>query len=210
VARQKGVDVGCLSCLHGGRGTGKFRKDGSVVLLIPDLVAHEDNPALELSCRVTERKLGALLVAQFEDTANVDLRLVPLGLCLELGKLNNNAFIPSTSGPEGDSSLGRGGAGYFSLVDGSGYESPWSVDHVHVLDPVDSVGNVPFGDWHAVIVVGETGEGTGGGTSFDKFFGTSGEIHTLVVLRTSGEIRIPVIFARMARSGTRNAGNAWH
>ena len=178
VGKQKGVDVGCLSSLHGGRGTGKFGEDGSVVLLIPDLVAHENNPALELSCRVTERKLGTLLVAQFEDTANVDLLLVPLGLCLELGKLNNNAFIPSTSGPEalplfGDSSLGRGGAGYFSLVDGSGYESPWSVDHVHVLDPVDSVGNVPFGDWHAVIVVGETGEGTGGATSFDDFVRTS-------------------------------------
>jgi hypothetical protein len=178
VARQKGVDVGCLSSLHGGRGTGKFGEDGSVVLLIPDLVAHENNPALELSCRVTERKLGALFVAQFEDTANVDLLLVPLGLCLELGRLNNNAFIPGTSGPAalplyGDSSLGRGGAGYFSLVDGSGYESPWSVDHVHVLDPVDSVGNVPFGDWHAVIVVGETGEGTGGATSFDDFVRTS-------------------------------------
>ena len=178
VARQKGVDVGCLSCLHGGRGTGKLRKDGSVVLLIPDLIAHEDNPALELSCRVTARKLGTLLVAKFEDTANGDLLLVPLGLCLELGKLNNNAFIPSTSGPEalplfGDSGLGRGGAGYFSLVDGSGYESPWSVDHVHVLDPVDSVGNVPLGDWHAVIVVGETGEGTGGATSFDDFVRTS-------------------------------------
>ena len=190
------------------------RRSG-VVLLIPDLVAHENNPALELSCRVTERKLGTLFVAQFEDTANVDLLLVPLGLCLELGKFNNNAFIPSTSGPEalplfGDSSLGRGGAGYFSLVDGSGYESPWSVDHAHVLDPVDSVGNVPFGDGHAAIVVGETGEETGGGTSFDKFFGTSGEIHTLVVLRTSGEIGIPVMFACVVRSGTRNARNAGH
>jgi hypothetical protein len=135
VARQKGVDVSCLSSLHGGRGTGKFGEDGSVVLLIPDLVAHENNPALELSSRVTERKLGALFVAQFEDTANVDLLLVPLGLCLELGKLNNNAFVPSAGGPEalplfGDSSLGRGSAGDFSLVDGSGYKSPWSVDHV--------------------------------------------------------------------------------
>ena len=73
VARQKGVDVGCLSSLHGGRGTGKFGEDGSVVLLITDLIAHENNPTLELSCRVTERKLGTLLVAQFEDTANVDL-----------------------------------------------------------------------------------------------------------------------------------------
>ena len=135
VARQKGVDVGCLSCLHGGRGTGKFRKDGSVVALIPDLVAHKDNPALELSCRVDEGELGTLLVAQLEDTANMDLLLVFLKLRLELGKLNNNAFVPSAGGPEalplfGDSSLGRGSAGDFSLVDGSGYKSPWSVDHV--------------------------------------------------------------------------------
>jgi hypothetical protein len=75
---------------------------------------------------------------------------------------------------------------------------------------VDSFRNVPFGDGHAAIVVGETGEGTGGGTSFDKFFGTSGEIHTLVVLRTSGEIGIPVMFACVVRSGTRNARNAGH
>jgi hypothetical protein len=38
---------------------------------------------------------------------------------------------------------------------------------------VDSVGNVPFGDWHAVFVVGETGEGTSGATSFDDFVRTS-------------------------------------
>jgi hypothetical protein len=38
---------------------------------------------------------------------------------------------------------------------------------------VDSVGKVPFGDWHAVIVVGETGEGTSGGTSFDNVVRTS-------------------------------------
>ena len=51
---QKGIDVSRFSCLHGGRGAGAFREDGSAVLLISDLVAHEDNPALEPSRKVAE------------------------------------------------------------------------------------------------------------------------------------------------------------
>jgi hypothetical protein len=56
VTGQQRIDVGRLSGLHRGGGGRKLVEDGHVVLFITDLIAHENNTALELTSRVANRK----------------------------------------------------------------------------------------------------------------------------------------------------------
>jgi len=110
-------------------------------------------------------------VAQFEDTSDVYLLLVTLTLCLELGQLDDRAFVPSSRRPKslplfGDSSLSSRRAGNLSPVDRAGYQGPWSVDHVEVLDPVHSLSYVTGCNLDG----GSIGRGRRGGkSSFPRF-----------------------------------------
>jgi len=141
VARQKGVDVGCLSSLHGGRGTGKFGEDGSVVLLIPDLVAHEDNPALELPPRVAFWKFGSFFMAEFKNSANVDPFSSSLRRGLEVREFLNRTLVPGTGKAKtlpllGHRGLGSGSAQHLHLIDRPGHKRKGPEDHVSALGPM--------------------------------------------------------------------------
>ena len=65
-----------------------------VRILISDIVAFEYRPSFEFSQRVPLLKLTALLVARFEDAAEMDSLSLAVGLANNLSALRDASFIP--------------------------------------------------------------------------------------------------------------------
>ena len=65
-----------------------------VRVLISDIVALENRPSFEFSQRVPRFKLTALLVARFENAAEMDSLSLTVGLTDDLSALLNTDLIP--------------------------------------------------------------------------------------------------------------------